>query len=303
MTAPDPGCAIDLDLLALRIEVSGREAARRLYGEVLGGEAHELPGDELAFLLPGGVVAASEASGRPGPREIVFASDDPSAVGELLGREQLTFERDEDELVLTAPTVAGGQVRIVGRDHALAEAARPGVSPDDDVRGSARVVSLDHVCLAVTDVGEGARVYSDVLGGRIVLGGDSPWGARALQVRYDRGKLELLAPLDPSGPVGGFLQRRGQRAGVHHLTLLVADAEHAARACEEAGFGTVDTDTSAATWHETFIRPRPAFGMLIQLAWTDQSYHDPLPSTVLEDVLAGHYEASSHVMRRRGGQP
>lgn len=287
------------ELLAVRLAVPDVAAASRLYGEVLGGQPVDGFHQQRGFAWPGGLVLLEATSGPFGPCELIISTDDPGATAAFLRDEGVGVTSSGDEAVVTDEELGGGQVRIVPRDHPVAAAAgRPAAAGTST--GAAGVRSLDHVCLAIPDVARGARVLGSALAGRIVLGGDSPWGARALQIRYRTGKLELLAPLDPAGPVGSFLGRRGGRAGIHHLTMLVDDVERAASACVQAGFGTVDTDTSASTWHETFVRPRTAFGFLIQLAWTDQRYDDALPRSVLEDVLAGRYVATAHVMRRQG---
>lgn len=289
------------DLVALRVRATDLPAAERLYATVLGGVALEADeGLRRWWFPPAMVIEVAASDAQPGPRELVLASPDLAGAAQQLQGRGVSCVMGDEGLEIDDPRIGGGQVRVVRDDHPLATAARCRVaSPPPG--GTAGVASFDHACLGVPDVVVGPGILADGLGGNVVLGGDSPWGARALQVSFPSSKLELLSPLRPDGPVGAFLARRGGRAGVHHVTLLVDDVHVAAAACEAAGFGVVDTDTSAATWHETFVRPRAAQGLLIQLAWTDLSYDRPLAPEVLADVLAGRYVATSHVMRHQGG--
>ena len=51
-------------------------------------------------------------------------------------------------------------------------------------------------------------------------------------------KIELLEPLDNDGPVGKFIEKRGE--GVHHIAFAVKNLEQQLAAAENAGIKLID---------------------------------------------------------------
>jgi methylmalonyl-CoA/ethylmalonyl-CoA epimerase len=154
--------------------------------------------------------------------------------------------------------------------------------------GEPLAARLDHVAVAVGDLAAATALFCDVLGGEFIGGGDDDAkGMRSVQLRFAPGiKIELLQPLRPDSAIAAFLNRRGP--GFHHVTLFVEDVAEAVAVLEAAGHEVVDTDFSRPSWHETYIRPRSAFGTLVQLATSDRDWSRPInPEITLDDVLAG----------------
>lgn len=132
-------------------------------------------------------------------------------------------------------------------------------------------IDFDHVALAGND----ATPVLEALVGRL--------GATALYGAVDRGfrwvllhagsasggaLVELLEPwaIDEDPFLARFLERRGE--GAHHLTFKTADLAQTIRAFEGAGIPVVDQRLENPTWREAFVRPRDAFGTIVQLAET-----------------------------------
>ena len=157
-----------------------------------------------------------------------------------------------------------------------------------DIPADAGVLRLDHVAVAVRDVGAGAGLFSGALGGRFLFCGDNDHqGIRVAQFALPGGmKIELISPLRDDAPVARFLERRGE--GVHHLTLLVEDVEVAVARLTGLDYEVVDVDLGSTYWREAFVRPRSAFGTLLQLADTTIRWDEHAASGItLDDVLAG----------------
>ncbi|MFC5138030.1 VOC family protein [Actinomycetospora rhizophila] len=157
-----------------------------------------------------------------------------------------------------------------------------------DIPSDAGVLRLDHVAVAVRDVGAAAALFSGALGGRFLFGGDNDHqGIRVAQFVLPGGmKIELISPLRDDAPVARFLERRGE--GVHHLTLLVEDVEVAVARLTGLDYEVVDVDLTSRHWREAFVRPRSAFGTLLQLADTTTRWDEPAASGItLDDVVAG----------------
>jgi methylmalonyl-CoA/ethylmalonyl-CoA epimerase len=141
-----------------------------------------------------------------------------------------------------------------------------------------RGARIDHVAVAVRDVGSAASLYRDVLGGRFLYGADQPeQGFRFVQYRFPSGgKVELVTPLG-DGFVARFLERRGE--GIHHVTLRVQDLAAQVQRLRTAGHPLIGISFDDPDWKEAFIHPRDAHGVLIQLA---ESPHE-------DDETARHF--------------
>jgi methylmalonyl-CoA/ethylmalonyl-CoA epimerase len=146
---------------------------------------------------------------------------------------------------------------------------------------------LDHVAIAVDDLGRAWQLYGKLLGGTFVAGGDdTEIGIRVLQVKLPPGaKVELIEPLDTTSYLQGFLDRHGP--GFHHMTLIVDDVVAADEELRAAGFATTDLDLHDPQWRETYIRPSSGFGALIQLTDSPLDWGVVQTHITPEQVIAG----------------
>ena len=81
----------------------------------------------------------------------------------------------------------------------------------------------------------------------------------------DLSRLEIISPTGEGSFLDGFL--KDKEGGVHHITLQTPDLREAMAHLEEQGipfFGY--NEYPGGVWKEIFIRPRNAFGVLIQIA-------------------------------------
>jgi methylmalonyl-CoA/ethylmalonyl-CoA epimerase len=78
-------------------------------------------------------------------------------------------------------------------------------------------------------------------------------------------KIELLESLSPHGPIGKFIEKKGE--GVHHIAFAVDDVAGALRDAEEKGAGIVDRKPrrGAEGLDTGFLHPRSTRGVLIEL--------------------------------------
>lgn len=284
--APAAGPAV------LRVEVADLDRAAGLYG-VLGGAEVDAAGVGRRWSLPPGLTIEATVGPRPGPRAVLVAVDDLSGLAARAAELAVATAERGSELVVTDPRVGGGELVFVPTDalDLPATAARPTAAGN-----RLGLEGFDHVCLAVPDL-ELSAALIHAAGGIALIGGDSPLGGRVLQFGFPRHKLELMAPTGP-GPITQFLDRRQGRAGIQHATLMVRDVLVAVAALDRAGLDTIGTDTTTQpAWHETYIRPRAADRLLLQLAATTNHIRGTLTPEQVSDVIAGRYIAHDYAMR------
>ena len=78
-------------------------------------------------------------------------------------------------------------------------------------------------------------------------------------------KIELLESTDPEGPVGKFIEKKGE--GIHHMAFAVKDLENALAETEANGIQLIDKQPrkGAEGLHIGFLHPKSTFGVLTEL--------------------------------------
>lgn len=133
---------------------------------------------------------------------------------------------------------------------------------------------LHHVGIAVRDGDRVATLWRELLGlqetGRYRVdefGVIAAFLAPAADAGAEdpAGLLELVHPLDETGPVARFLERRGP--GLHHVCFEVADLDSTLRSLSERGVRLVDEQprVGAGGHRVAFIHPASADGVLLEL--------------------------------------
>lgn len=126
---------------------------------------------------------------------------------------------------------------------------------------------LDHVAVAVEDLGAAVPVYERITGASC-----SPVEAlpeQGVNVAFV-GSLELLEPRGPESTVARFLERRGP--GLHHVAYRVPDLTAALARLRADGVRLVDREPRVgARGHQVaFIHPASAGGVLVELVQADR---------------------------------
>jgi methylmalonyl-CoA/ethylmalonyl-CoA epimerase len=78
-------------------------------------------------------------------------------------------------------------------------------------------------------------------------------------------KIELLESTDPEGPIGKFIEKRGE--GIHHIAFSVKKIEEQLARAEGMGVKLIDSvpRKGAEGLEIAFLHPRSASGVLIEL--------------------------------------
>jgi methylmalonyl-CoA epimerase len=125
---------------------------------------------------------------------------------------------------------------------------------------------LDHIGIAVSDLGAALAFYRDALGLQIEEPEDvSSQRVRARFIPVGGAALELLEATSPDSPIARFVDRRGP--GLHHVTLRVEDIRAAIVHLRARGIRMVDDEprSGAEGALVAFVHPSAAHGVLIEL--------------------------------------
>ena len=126
---------------------------------------------------------------------------------------------------------------------------------------------LNHIAIAVPDLGKATEFYHDVLGARVSDPQDLPeHGVTTVFVELDNTKLELLYPLGEDSPIAKFLEKNSA-GGIHHYCLEVDDIHAAieqAKAHDLRILGDASPKMGAHGKPVIFIHPKDALGCLLE---------------------------------------
>jgi methylmalonyl-CoA/ethylmalonyl-CoA epimerase len=127
---------------------------------------------------------------------------------------------------------------------------------------------LNHVAIAVPDLGKAAAMYRDKLGAEVSAAMPQPeHGVTTVFVTLPNTKIELLAPLGDDSPIAKFLARNPD-GGMHHVCYEVPDIRAARDALKAAGariLGDGEPKIGAHGRPVLFLHPKDFAGTLVEL--------------------------------------
>ena len=127
---------------------------------------------------------------------------------------------------------------------------------------------LNHVAVAVPDLGAAAKVYREIMGATVSGPQALPdHGVTVVFVDVGNTKIELLEPLGDSSPIDKFLESN-PTGGMHHLCFEVDDIIAARNRLTEQGarvLGDGEPREGAHGKPVLFLHPKDFTGTLIEL--------------------------------------
>jgi methylmalonyl-CoA/ethylmalonyl-CoA epimerase len=127
---------------------------------------------------------------------------------------------------------------------------------------------LNHVAIAVRELGKAAAIYRDVLGAEVSPAVPQPdHGVTTVFVTLPNTKIELLEPLGEGSPIAKFLDRNPD-GGIHHICYEVADIRAARDALKAGGarvLGDGEPRIGAQGKPVLFLHPKDFAGTLVEL--------------------------------------
>ena len=127
---------------------------------------------------------------------------------------------------------------------------------------------LNHVAIAVKDIGAAANAYRTTLGASVSEPTDEPdHGVRVVFVTLPNTKIEFLEPLGDASPIAKFLEKNPD-GGMHHVCYEVDDIIAARDQLKAAGarvLGSGEPKIGAHGKPVLFLHPKDFQGTLVEL--------------------------------------
>lgn len=126
-------------------------------------------------------------------------------------------------------------------------------------------MKLDHIGVAVDSI-ERARAFYEGLGLSLRAVEEVPEQKVKVAIfPVGESRIELLETLDPNGPVGKFLAKKGQ--GLHHIAVKVDDIRGTIEKLKARGAEMIDNEPrrGAEGCLIAFVHPKSTGGVLLEL--------------------------------------
>jgi len=125
---------------------------------------------------------------------------------------------------------------------------------------------IEHIGIAVKNLNQAMRLYEQLLGTPCYAVEEVPdQKVRTAFFKVGQTKIELLESTAPDGPIGKFIEKKGE--GVHHIAFAVSDIAASLRDLQVAGVQLIDTvpRRGAEGLQIAFVHPKSTHGVLTEL--------------------------------------
>jgi methylmalonyl-CoA/ethylmalonyl-CoA epimerase len=124
---------------------------------------------------------------------------------------------------------------------------------------------IEHLGIAVNNLKESILYYENLLGVKCYkIEEVKDQKVKTAFFLVGETKIELLESSDPEGPIGKFIEKKGE--GFHHLALAVENATDALVEAETLGLASIDkvSRKGADGMNIGFLHPKSTHGVLIE---------------------------------------
>lgn len=132
-----------------------------------------------------------------------------------------------------------------------------------------RIERIEHIGIAVSNLDEAIRFYEKVLNLTCyAIEEVADQKVRTAFFKIGETKIELLESTDPEGPVGKFIEKKGE--GIHHIAYAVDNIEQALTETESKGVRLIDRTprNGAEGLRIGFLHPKNTMGVLTEFCST-----------------------------------
>ncbi len=128
------------------------------------------------------------------------------------------------------------------------------------------ILRIEHLGIAVKDCEQANKLFS------LLLGSD-PYKSESVEsemvktsfFKIGESKVELLESTDPSGPIGKFIEKRGE--GIHHVAFEVDNIHVMMKQLSASGFQLLSDEPKRGADNKLvcFLHPKSTMGVLVEL--------------------------------------
>jgi methylmalonyl-CoA/ethylmalonyl-CoA epimerase len=125
---------------------------------------------------------------------------------------------------------------------------------------------IEHVGIAVKNLDQAIRLYEQLLGTACYAVEEIvDQKVRTAFFMVGLTKIELLESTAPDGPIGKFIEKKGE--GIHHIAFAVPDIAASLCDLQSAGLQLIDTvpRRGAEGLQIAFVHPKSTHGVLTEL--------------------------------------
>lgn len=136
-----------------------------------------------------------------------------------------------------------------------------------------KVLGVDHIGIAVSDLKEVGSFWGDTLG--LPANGEETVAEQKVTTGFfptpNGSEIELLAATDETSPIAKFIEKNGGRGGIQHIALRVDNLEAALADLKEQGVRLIDEKPriGAGGAKIAFVHPKASHGVLLELCQRD----------------------------------
>ena len=125
---------------------------------------------------------------------------------------------------------------------------------------------IEHIGIAVKDMDAAIKFYEEVLGLECYsIEEVADQKVRTAFFKVGQTKIELLESTSPDGPIGKFIEKKGE--GIHHLAFAVNNIEKQLSDAASKGVNLIDKEPrkGAEGLDIAFLHPKSTNGVLTEL--------------------------------------
>lgn len=130
-----------------------------------------------------------------------------------------------------------------------------------------KILKIDHLGIAVNSIEEAKKLFHDILGLKFE-GTETVEEQKVTTAFFPVGdsEVELLESTAPDGPIGKYLEKRGE--GIQHIAFRVDNLDQALAELKDKGIRLIDEKPrqGAGGAKIAFLHPKSTHGVLIELS-------------------------------------
>ena len=124
---------------------------------------------------------------------------------------------------------------------------------------------IDHIGIAVKSIEDSIPYYENLLGTKCyAIEEDKDQFVKTAFFLIGQTKIELLESTDSDGPIGSFIETKGE--GIHHIAFAVDNTDEALIDAKTNGIALIDRRSRKGTegMNIGFLHPKSTHGILIE---------------------------------------